>query len=377
MYIPFNKPYLSGKEFLYMKDAINRKKISGDGFYSKKVHEFIENKFATKKALFLCSGTAALDMSAILIDLKPNDEVIIPSYTFVSTANAVLLRNAKIVFSDIEPDTLNIDPLDVENKITDKTKAIYPVHYAGVSCKMEELQKIANKNDLIIVEDAAQGVNAKYKNKYLGTIGSIGCFSFHETKNYICGEGGAILINEKAFIERAEIIREKGTNRNKFFRGEIDKYTWIDVGSSYIGSDLLAAFLWAQFENLDDIQHKRKKIFDLYYEGLSELAEEGLLRLPTIPSYSDSNYHMFYIILKNETLRNKLLKRLKQLNINAVFHYIPLHLSPMGLKLGYNKGDFPLTEDLSSRLVRLPMYYELSDSEIDYIIKKIKEILHR
>jgi len=318
-----------------------------------------------------------LDMSAILIDLKPNDEVIIPSYTFVSTANAVLLRNAKIVFSDIEPDTLNIDPLDVENKITDKTKAIYPVHYAGVSCKMEELQKIANKNDLIIVEDAAQGVNAKYKNKYLGTIGSIGCFSFHETKNYICGEGGAILINEKAFIERAEIIREKGTNRNKFFRGEIDKYTWIDVGSSYIGSDLLAAFLWAQFENLDDIQHKRKKIFDLYYEGLSELAEEGLLRLPTIPSYSDSNYHMFYIILKNETLRNKLLKRLKQLNINAVFHYIPLHLSPMGLKLGYNKGDFPLTEDLSSRLVRLPMYYELSDSEIDYIIKKIKEILHR
>ena len=377
MYIPFNKPYLSGKEFLYMKDAINRKKISGDGFYSKKVHEFIENKFATKKALFLCFGTAALDMSAILIDLKPNDEVIIPSYTFVSTANAVLLRNAKIVFSDIEPDTLNIDPLDVENKITDKTKAIYPVHYAGVSCKMEELQKIANKNDLIIVEDAAQGVNAKYKNKYLGTIGSIGCFSFHETKNYICGEGGAILINEKAFIERAEIIREKGTNRNKFFRGEIDKYTWIDVGSSYIGSDLLAAFLWAQFENLDDIQHKRKKIFDLYYEGLSELAEEGLLRLPTIPSYSDSNYHMFYIILKNETLRNKLLKRLKQLNINAVFHYIPLHLSPMGLKLGYNKGDFPLTEDLSSRLVRLPMYYELSDSEIDYIIKKIKEILHR
>ena len=375
MNIPFNKPYLSGKEFLYMKDAINRKKISGDGFYSKKVHEFIENKFTTKKALFVCSGTAALDMSAILIDLKPGDEVIMPSYTFVSTANAVLLRNAKIVFSEIEPDTLNIDPLDVENKITEKTKAIYPVHYAGVSCKMDEIKKIADENNLIIVEDAAQGVNAKYKNKYLGTLGSIGCYSFHETKNYICGEGGAILINKEEYQERAEIIREKGTNRNKFFRGEIDKYTWVDIGSSYIGSDLLAAYLWAQFEKLEEIQQRRKTIYNRYYYGLTDLEEEGLLRLPTIPSYSKSNFHMFYIILKNESLRNKLLNHLKQLKIDAVFHYIPLHLSPMGIKLGYSKGDFPITEDLSNRLVRLPMYYELSDSEIDYIIKKIKVIL--
>ncbi len=375
MNIPFNKPYLSGKEFLYMKNAINRGKISGDGFYSKKVHEFIESKFGTEKALFVTSCTAALDMSAILIDLKPGDEVIMPSYTFVSSANAILLRNAKIIFVEIESDTLNIDPFDIMNKITDRTKAIYPVHYAGVSCKMDKIQDIADKNNLIIVEDAAQGVNAKYKNKYLGTIGSIGCYSFHETKNYICGEGGAILINKMEYIERAEIIREKGTNRNKFFRGEIDKYTWIDVGSSYIGSDLLAAYLWAQFENLDEIQSQRLRIYTRYYNGLTDLAEKGLLRLPTIPSYSESNYHMFYIILKNKSLRNKLLKRLKQLKILAVFHYIPLHLSPMGLKLGYKKGDFPLTEDLSNRIVRLPMYYELSDSEIDYIIKKIKEIL--
>ncbi len=326
-------------------------------------------------ALFLCSGTAALDMSAILIDLKPNDEVIMPSYTFVSTANAILLRNAKIVFTEIESDTLNMDPLDVEKKITDRTKAIYPVHYAGVSCKMDEIQKIADKNNLIIVEDAAQGVNARYKTKYLGTLGSIGCYSFHETKNYICGEGGAILINKEEYVERAEIIREKGTNRNKFFRGEIDKYTWIDIGSSYIGSDLLAAYLWAQFEKLDEIQLRRKTIYNRYYNGLIDLAEKELLRLPTIPLYSESNFHMFYIILKNRSLRNKLLNQLKRLQIHAVFHYIPLHLSPMGLKLGYNNGDFPLTEDLSNRLVRLPMYYELSDSEIDYVIKKIKEIL--
>jgi len=375
MDIPFNKPYFSGNEFVYMKDALNRGKISGDGFYSKKVHEFMESNFKTEKALFVTSCTAALDMSAILIDLKPGDEVIMPSYTFVSSANAILLRNAKIIFAEIESDTLNIDPGDIINKITDQTKAIYPVHYAGVSCKMDDIQKIADKHNLIIVEDAAQGVNAKYKNKYLGTIGSIGCYSFHETKNYICGEGGAILINKKKYIERAEIVREKGTNRNKFFRGEIDKYTWVDIGSSYIGSDLLAAYLWAQFENLDEIQLRRKKIYIRYYNGLTDLAEKGLIRLPTIPSYSESNYHMFYIILKDELLRNKLLKRLKQLKINAVFHYIPLHLSPIGLKLGYNKGDFPLTEDLSNRIVRLPMYYELSDSEIDYIIKKIKEIL--
>ena len=298
-----------------------------------------------------------------------------PSYTFVSTANAILLRNAKIIFAEIESDTLNIDPCDIMNKITDRTKAIYPVHYAGVSCKMDEIQKIADKNNLIIVEDAAQGVNAKYKNKYLGTLGSIGCYSFHETKNYICGEGGVILINNLEYIERAEIIREKGTNRNKFFRGEIDKYTWVDIGSSYIGSDLLAAYLWAQFEKLDEIQQRRKMIYNRYYYGLTDLAVKGLLRLPTIPSYAESNYHMFYIILKNEEIRNKLLNQLKQLKIGAVFHYIPLHISPMGMKLGYRKGDFPITEDLSNRIVRLPLYYELSDSEIDYILKKIKKIL--
>ncbi len=375
MHIPFNKPYCSDREFAYMKDAIARKQISGDGYYSKNVHKFIETKFGTEKALFVTSGTAALDMSAILIDLKPGDEVIMPSYTFVSTANAVILRNAKVVFAEIDPDTLNIDPNDIEAKITDKTRAIYPVHYAGISCKMDEIQKIADKKKLLIVEDAAQGVNAKYKGRYLGTIGTIGCYSFHETKNYICGEGGAVLINKSEYIERAEIIREKGTNRNKFFRGEIDKYTWVDIGSSYIGSDLLAAYLWAQFEKLDEIQLRRKAIFNQYYEGLKPLENKDILRLPIIPSYVEPNYHMFYIILKSASLRNKLLERLNQFDINAVFHYIPLHLSPMGIKLGYNLGDFPLTEDLSNRLLRLPFYYEISDFEINHIIKKIKEIL--
>ncbi len=375
MHIPFNKPYSSDLEFVYMKDAIDRGKISGDGFYSRKVHEFIQTQFGTKKALFVTSGTAALDMSAILIDLKAGEEVIMPSYTFVSTANAVLLRNAKIVFAEIDPDTLNIDPSDIENKITDKTKAIYIVHYAGISCKMDDINKIAEQNNLIIVEDAAQGVNAKYKNRYLGTIGDIGCYSFHETKNYICGEGGAILINKSGFYERAEIIREKGTNRNKFFRGEIDKYTWVDIGSSYIGSDLLAAYLWAQFEKLDDIQQRRKTIFNTYFNGLKPLEDEGLLRLPKIPSYAESNFHMFYIILENESIRNRTLKLLKRSDINAVFHYIPLHISSMGLKLGYKIGDFPLTEDLANRLIRLPLYYELKDNEISYIIDKIKEIL--
>lgn len=375
MNIPFNKPYLSGLEFEYMRDACNRGKISGDGYYSNKIHEFIEKKFGTKKALFVTSGTAALDMSAILINLKPNDEVIMPSYTFVSTANAVLLQNAKVVFAEIDPDTMNIDPNDIEKKITDKTKAIYPVHYAGISCKMDEIKRLADKHNLNVVEDAAQGVNAKYKDHYLGTLGCIGCFSFHETKNYTCGEGGAILLNKSKYIERAEIIREKGTNRNKFFRGEIDKYTWTDIGSSFIGSDLLAAFLWAQFEKLDQIQQRREKIYNLYYNGLKPLEEKGILRLPKIPSYAVSNYNIFYIILENEMIRNKTLEKLKETKIHAVFHYIPLHLSPMGLKLGYNVGDFPLTEDLSNRIIRLPFFYELSENEINYIIKNIYKIL--
>ena len=376
MFVTFNKPYCSGKEFKYMKDAIKRGKISGDGFYSKKVHEFIQNKFETKMALFVTSCTAALDMSAILIDLESNDEVIMPSYTFVSTANAVILRNAKIVFAEIEPDTLNIDPLDIENKITEKTKAIYPVHYAGISCKMDEIQKIADENNLIIVEDAAQGVNAKYKNKYLGTIGSIGCYSFHETKNYQCGEGGAILINDPEYIERAEIIREKGTNRSKFFRGEIDKYTWIDIGSSYVGSDLLAAYLWAQFQELNAIQKKREEIFNFYYNNLKDLEYQGKLKLPTIPEYASPNYHLFYIICESEKKRNWLLKHLKIKGINAIFHYIPLHNSPMGKKLGYKDGDLPLTEDLSRRLIRLPFHLYLYKKELKYIINTLKNLIN-
>lgn len=373
MTIPFNKPFCSGKEFEYMKDAVLRGKISGDGFYSEKLHSFMESKFGAKKALFVTSGTAALDMAALLTNVKIGDEVILPSYTFVSTANAFVLRGAKVVFADIEEDTLNIDPSEIERLVTEKTKAIVPVHYAGISCQMDEILKIASENNLLVIEDAAQGVNSMYRNKYLGTIGTIGCYSFHETKNYVCGEGGAILLNDSDLIERAEIIREKGTNRSKFFRGEIDKYTWVDVGSSYIGSDLLAAYLWAQFEMLEEIQSRRKHIFKAYYQGLEPLEEQGLLRLPRIPDYCSPNYHMFYILMPDECARNQMMEYLKQEKINATFHYIPLHLSPMGQSMGYKEGDFPITESLASRIIRLPFYYDLSDKDISRVISTIQE----
>jgi len=375
MKIRFNKPYCTGKEIEYMQDAMSRNKISGDGYYTKLVNSFMENKFGTKKALFVTSGSAALDMAAILIDLQPGDEVILPSYTFVSTANSIVLRGAKPVFAEIDPNTMNIDPDDIEKKITDNTKAIWPVHYAGVSCDMDRIMELANKYNLKVVEDAAQGVNAKYKDKYLGTIGHIGCYSFHETKNYTSGEGGAILINDPSLIERAEIIREKGTNRSKFFRGEIDKYTWVDIGSSYLGSDILAAFLNAQFERLDEINEKRKKVFNYYYNELKGLENTGILKLPYIPEYCQVNYHMFYILLKDEETRNMLMKRLKEIGIHAVFHYIPLHTSDMGNKLGYKAGDLPLTEEYSGRLLRLPMFGDLSEEELKYITVNIKSIL--
>lgn len=315
-------------------------------------------------------------MAAILLDLKEGDEVILPSYTFVSTANAIVLRGAKPVFADICEDTLNIDPKDIENKITDKTKAIFLVHYAGVSCDMDSIMNIAKKYNIKVVEDAAQAVNAKYKDKYLGTIGDIGCYSFHETKNYSCGEGGAILINaDENMGKRAEIIREKGTNRSQFFRGEVDKYSWVDVGSSYLPSDILAAMLYAQFEKLDEIQERRRSVYEKYHNGLKDLERQGKIRLPIIPQYCKSNYHMFYILLNSEKERNYLMDKLKENGISAVFHYIPLHTSPMGLKLGYKQSDLPKTEDLSGRLLRLPMYGELEERDINYIIEKIYELM--
>lgn len=376
MKIPFNKPYTTGKELNYIQDSINRNKISGDGCYTKRVNELIEKTFHTPKVLLTTSGSTALDMSALLLNIQERDQVILPSYTFVSTANPFLMAGAKLVFAEIKKDTLNIDPEDVERKITSKTKAIVPVHYAGVACDMDAVMEIANKNDIKIIEDAAQGVNAKYKGKYLGTIGDMGCYSFHETKNYSCGEGGAILINkDKELIERAEIIREKGTNRSKFFRGEIDKYTWVDIGSSYLPSDMLAAFLYAQFEQLDEINNKRKFIFNYYYERLKKLEDQGILRLPIIPEGCECNAHMFYILLNSERERNDLMDELKENGIQAVFHYIPLHISSMGIKMGYKVGDLPITENLSGRLLRLPMYTDLGEKELEYIVEKVYRIL--
>ncbi len=376
MNIPFNKSYFTGKEISYVEQCFVKNKLLGDGFYTKQVSEFIEKTFNTKKALLTTSCSSALDMTAILINLQPGDEVIMPSYTFVSTANAVVLRGATPVFAEIDERTLNIDPKDIENRITERTKAIFPVHYAGISCDMDTIMKIAKKYGLKVVEDAAQGVNARYKDKYLGTIGDIGCYSFHETKNYSCGEGGAILINHNDdLIEKAEIIREKGTNRSKFFRGEVDKYSWVSMGSSFLPSDILAALLYAQFEKLIEINDLREKVFKKYYNGLKPLQEEGILRLPIVLPDCTSNYHMFYILLNSEIERNNLMDSLKAKGVQALFHYVPLHSSPMGIKLGYKEGDLPKTEDLSKRLLRLPVYADLTEQEQNYIIKNIYKIL--
>lgn len=374
--ISFNKHYIAKNQNEYINDCFERNKISGDGYYTKKATQFLEQRFNIGKALLTTSCSTALDISAILIDLKEGDEVIMPSYTFVSTANAVVLRGAKPIFAEIDEQTLNINVNDIENKITKRTKAIFTVHYAGVSCDMDKVSEIANKNKLFVIEDAAQGVNAKYKDRYLGAIGDIGCYSFHETKNYSCGEGGALLINRnEEFSDRAEIIREKGTNRSKFFRGEVDKYSWVDIGSSYLMSDILSATLYSQFEELDFINHSRKNIYEQYFNELKILEDKGIIKLPVIPKYSTSNYHMFYILLNSENERDYLMNELRKRGIYAVFHYVPLHNSKMGNKLGYSQGDLPVTENLSSRILRLPMYVELNHREIHYIIESIYNIL--
>lgn len=370
--IPFNKTYFTNNEYEYIKNTLEMGRVSGDNKYTKKCNQLMENKFKSTKSLLTTSCSIALDITAMLLDLKEGDEVIMPSFNFVSTANSVVLRGAKPVFAEICKDTLNINPIDIERKITKKTRAIFPVHYAGVACDMDAIMDLSKMYGLKVVEDAAQGVNAKYKNKYLGTIGDMGAYSFHETKNYSCGEGGALLINkDERLIKRAEIIREKGTNRSQFFRGEVDKYTWVDIGSSYLMSDILAAILYSQFEKLEEIQEKRKLIYNEYYNGLKQLQNEEKVRLPMIPDYCSSNYHIFYILLPTEQQRNDLMDYLKQKKVWAVFHYIPLHISPMGKKLGYKKGDLFLTEDLSSRLLRLPIYPGLSRDEVGYIIECI------
>ncbi|MED4454444.1 dTDP-4-amino-4,6-dideoxygalactose transaminase [Metabacillus fastidiosus] len=373
MTIAFHKSFFSKELNGFLEKIFVSNNLSGDGVYTKKIHHFIEKNFKAKKTLLTTSCTSALELSMLLLDLKEGDEVILPSYTFVSSANPILLRKAKPVFVEINAQTLNMDPEDVRAKITSKTKAIIPVHYAGVACDMDNILKLAAFYKLKVIEDAAQGVNAKYKDKYLGTIGDLGCYSFHGTKNYSCGEGGSILINnnDDELFQRAEIIREKGTNRSQFIRGQVDKYTWVDIGSSFLPSDLLAAVLYKQFKYLDYIQNRRESIYYRYMSALKELEERELLRLPFIPEYCQSNYHIFHILLNGEQERNMLMAFLKSRGIQTAFHYIPLHTSPMGKKLGYNEGDFSITETISKCILRLPIYPDLTEDEQSYIIESI------
>ncbi len=375
--IPFNKPSIVGKELSYIAQAVASGKISGDGIFTKKCHKLMEDKYCVKKVLLTTSCSSALDMSAILFNISPGDEVILPSYTFVSTANSFLIRGAKLRFVDIREDTLNIDEGKIESVITPKTKAIAVVHYAGIGCEMDAIMDIARKNNLLVVEDAAQGIESKYKEKYLGTIGDIGCYSFHETKNVICGEGGAILINNEIFLERAEIIREKGTDRSKFFRGEIDKYSWVDIGSSYLPSEILSAFLYAQLENIEIINKNRKFFWDRYYNNLEDLEKEGFLKRPFKPENYEYNAHMFYIILNDNKIRNSLSDYLKDKGILAIFHYIPLHLSQMGANIGYKKGDLPVTEKISDCILRLPLFYNIGKNNQDIVIEALYDFFKK
>lgn len=370
--IKFNVPPYIGRGEEYIKEAIREnRKLCGDGPFTKKCNEWFEQKFKSKKTLLTTSCTHALEMAAILCDIKEGDEVIAPSYTFVSTVNAFVLRGAKIVFVDIRPDTMNINENLIEDAITEKTKVIIPVHYAGVACEMDKIIDIANRYNLYVVEDAAQGVMATYKGQALGTIGDFGCYSFHETKNYSMGEGGAISITNKRFIDRAEIIREKGTDRSKFFRGQIDKYSWVDMGSSFLPSELNVAYLYAQLEKAEEINKDRLNSWKLYYEGLKKLEIKGLINLPFIPKECEHNAHMFYIKCKDLDERGKLIQYLKEKGISSVFHYVPLHSAKAGIQFGRFHGEDIYTTRESERLLRLPMYYNLCKENIDYVIKSI------
>ena len=371
--IGFNIPIYMDESINCIKKAAENRKICGDGEFTKKCSKLMEEKFNAQKILLTTSCTSALEMAAILLDIQPGDEVILPSYTFVSTADAFVMVGAKIVFVDINPKTMNIDENKIEEAITSKTKAIVVVHYAGISPDMDRIMKIAKEHNLKVVEDSAQGVMAKYKDKYLGTIADLGCYSFHETKNYSMGEGGAIVINDPELIERAEIIREKGTNRNKFFRGEIDKYTWVDYGSSYLPSELNCAYLYPQLKDAEMINNDRLTSWNYYKDGLKELEKDGCITLQYVPEYSEHNAHMFYIKAKNLEERTKLIEYLKSKGIQAVFHYIPLHTSPAGMRFGRFFGEDKYTTSESEKLVRLPMYYRLTRKEQDEVIDAIKK----
>ena len=372
--IPFNKPAYLVEESLYVQEALQKGHLAGDGDYTKKCSALLEGLFGVPKALLTTSCTHALELSALLLEIQQGDEVILPSFTFVSTVNAFVLRGARPVFIDIRPDTLNMDESKLEGLITPKTKAIVPVHYAGVGCEMDTILNIAHSHNIKVVEDNAHGLAGKYKGKKLGTFGSMATQSFHETKNVSCGEGGALLINDPEYIERAEIIREKGTNRSRFFRGQVDKYTWVDVGSSYLPSEVLAGILCAQLENVDKIQKRRGKIWNRYNDELNAWAEENGVGLPQVPSYCEQPYHMFYIIMPSLEKRTQFISSLKEKGIMSVFHYLPLNTSEMGMRLGAKPGDCPVTEDISDRLVRLPLFYNMTDDEQTRVIEEVLKL---
>jgi len=366
--IPYNKPFIVGKELYYIANAVLSGHLSGNGMYTKFCQQWLKERLNCKKALLTHSCTAALEMAAILCNIQPGDEIIIPSFTFVSTANAFVLRGGVPVFVDIRPDNLNLNEQLIEDAITEKTKAIAPVHYAGVGCEMEKIMAIAEKHKLYVIEDAAQGLLSCYKDRPLGSIGHLGCLSFHETKNIISGEGGALLINDPEFIERAEIIWEKGTNRSQFFRGQVDKYTWVDIGSSFLPSELIASFLYAQLEEAEKIIAKRCSIFERYMNQLRPLELKGHIRLPYIDHYCESNGHIFYILANSLEVRDALMKRFKENGIFAIFHYVPLHSSPAGVKYGRVGSAMKVTDDISDRLLRLPLYFEMTDADVDKVI---------
>jgi dTDP-4-amino-4,6-dideoxygalactose transaminase len=375
--IPFNRPYLTGREREYLDEALRSRQIAGDGPFARRCQALMQQRFGTASVQLTTSCTSALEAAALLCDLAPGDEIIMPSYTFVSTANAFWLRQAKVKFVDIRRDTLNIDETQIEAAIGARTRAIVPVHYAGVGCEMDAIMGQASKHGLVVVEDAAQGVNATYQGRFLGTIGHMGCYSFHESKNFVAGEAGAFLTNNPDLARRAEIVREKGTNRSQFFRGEVDKYTWMDIGSSYIVSDLLAAVLLAQLEAMEEITALRRRVYDRYAVGLAPLVGAGTVGVQSIPQHCASNFHMFYILVEDLPTRTRLIEHLKRDGIHAVFHYVPLHTSPVGESMGYRAGMLPVTEYCADRIVRLPFFAGLRDDEADRITESVRRFFGR
>lgn len=371
--IPFNRPGLAGNEDLYMRQALVNGHISGDGPFTRRCHSFLQHELAAASVLLTTSCTHALEMCALLLDFQPGDEVVLPSFTFVSTVNAFVLRGARPVFVDIRPDTLNIDERLVERAITPRTKAIVVVHYAGVGCEMDVISEIARRHHVVVIEDNAHGLFGTYRGRQLGTFGSLATLSFHETKNFICGEGGALVVNDQALVARAEVIREKGTNRSRFFRGQVDKYTWVDLGSSYLPSDMLAAFLWAQLEGREEIMAKRRKVWHTYQRHLAGWAANHGVVLPEVPTHCEQAYHMFYVLLPSLSARQRMIQHLRDRGIQAVFHYVPLHLSEMGRQFGGAPGDCPVTEDVSDRVLRLPFFNELTDGDQERIVEAIRE----